>query len=293
MSEYFVVFHKKEPGSNDLALPKGFYHMATCLRSIVFAWDSQYETPVSLKNYESFKGEQAYEFILKIICGLESPMIGETEIFGQFKNFIKDNEAQLNKDLKTVFNKLLTDTKKIRSEYLQNLGCTSYGSLLRKHLKNTEPDLYILGAGSLAQDIFPWFAKKSNAVRAFTKNPEKYQELVSQQLNLSIETYQPIQPNKNSVLIIAAPLSSEKINSLCQLNDYQMIYDLRADSHEDFLNNQNVVSLKTLFADLEKNRQQAMKIKESAMAAIQNKASIFNHIEKPRPFGWEDLWTYA
>ena len=62
--------------------------------------------------------------------------------------------------------RLFEDTKEIRSRHIQNLGGTSYGSLVRKLLRErmqatgrTKPVL-LVGAGAFAGSIAPWLASQ-------------------------------------------------------------------------------------------------------------------------------------
>jgi glutamyl-tRNA reductase len=70
----------------------------TCLRRILFlnARDNHdileaIETEGLLPPIvEVFRGEQAYGFLLEVICGLNSPIVGETAVMGQFKEFLQN-----------------------------------------------------------------------------------------------------------------------------------------------------------------------------------------------------------
>ena len=158
MSLNLKLFHLKQAGEiQKPLLPRGYWHFATCLRSIVISED--FGLPDVLEDYEFYQGRQAYGFLLEVVCGLHSPMIGETEIFGQFKDFVCKNKNEFNSEMNHIVSHLLQEAKKIRNDFLQNLGCTSYGSLLRKHLRSGNRDIHMIGAGSLSQDILPWFYK--------------------------------------------------------------------------------------------------------------------------------------
>lgn len=288
MAERLKVFHLKSAGDSSLKLPEGYWHLATCLRSIILS--DRCDHPEVLNQHDYMQGEQAYEFLLKIICGLDSPLLGETEILGQFKDFAKKNEKSFSGPIRDMVNSLLRDAKKIRSEYLQNLGCTSYGSLLRKELKDVSIPLTVVGAGSLAQDILPWFAKSQAVVQVVTRRPQKYIEIV-QQKNVKLSSFEEIASlKKEGVLVIAAPVTSQWIADNFPLSHYQYVYDLRADSHQDSLVGDQVTHLQSLFSNIERNKRQAVRTKELAIAAIKKQVHHLSLIERPRPFGWEDLW---
>ncbi len=291
MADLLKVYHLKQAGNPDLPLPKGYWHLATCLRSIVIS--DQASAPDSLQEHQQMQGHEAYSFLLKIICGLDSPLLGETEVLGQFKTFYKENEKNFSGPLRDILKNLNRDAKKVRSEFLQNLGCTSYGSLLRKQLKDKSVPLTLIGAGSLAQDILPWFAKSESPVRLYTRNPQKYQDL-SQQKNLQLMGFQDMAGSSDGgILVVAAPVTAIWVSENFDLSSFDRIYDLRGESQTDPINEGEVVPLHSLFASIEKNKRQAERIKEQAISAIHKHADHLKLIERPRPFGWEDLWTYS
>lgn len=291
MADRLKVYHRKVAGDSNLPLPTGFWHLATCLRSIVIS--DRPDNPQSLEPYDLMTGEDAYEFLLKIICGLDSPLLGETEVLGQFKDFYKKYEADFSSAVRDILQNLNRDAKKIRASFLQNLGCTSYGSLLRKQLKGKNTALTMLGAGSLAQDILPWFAKAENQVRVYTRRPENYPELADLK-NVILQDYTNIEtPATGGLLVVAAPVSAEWLESQFDLNQFDQIYDLRGDSQTNPLKGDHVTPLHILFANIENNKRQAARIKEKAISAIREHANLLKTIERPRPFGWDDLWAYS
>jgi hypothetical protein len=44
---------------------------------------------------EVFRGQQAYRFLLEVICGLNSPIVGKTAVMGQFKEFLQNAKFPL------------------------------------------------------------------------------------------------------------------------------------------------------------------------------------------------------
>lgn len=102
-------------------------------------------------------GEEAYHFLLEVACGLRSSLLGEPDIFGQFKAVWKKQQHNPEKtSLNSVINNLFQDTKEVRSLYLEGLGGSSYASATRKLLKKYESgSVLVLGAGNLAQTVVP------------------------------------------------------------------------------------------------------------------------------------------
>lgn len=114
-------------------------------------------------------GIDAYAFLLSVASGLESPVLGETDIFGQIKDAWKKRSAGQalrveQRELSGWIQRVFEDTKEIRALFLQNLAGSLYGSLLRKILKDgrnlqTGPTL-LVGAGALASSVAPYLAEK-------------------------------------------------------------------------------------------------------------------------------------
>lgn len=133
-------------------------------------------------------GSDAYRLLLRVACGLESEIIGETDIFGQVKRSWETYQIAQQKEpipFSRWIHRLFEDTKEIRSLYLQNLGGNSYGSLARRiiqtarknHLHPTETIL-LVGSGQLGQSVAPLLAKLSDArLLICNRSPESAQKL--------------------------------------------------------------------------------------------------------------------
>ncbi len=105
-------------------------------------------------------GAEAYGFLLRFACGLESRMPGETEVFGQIKESWRTLSAlpdALSRQLDALVQTLFQDTKEIRAAHLSKLGSASYGSQVRRVLGTPSPGPTLLvGAGQLAKAVAPW-----------------------------------------------------------------------------------------------------------------------------------------
>jgi glutamyl-tRNA reductase len=148
---------------------EGTFHVDSCQRwiwldasSVEGEGKSSDLGDFALNGAEVFAGADAYQFLLQVATGLESQVIGETDIFGQLKEAWKvysKNASLLASELAPWMQKLFEDTKEMRTQYLQNLGGSSYGSLLRKLLREKKsvagPSL-LIGAGALAEGIAPY-----------------------------------------------------------------------------------------------------------------------------------------
>ena len=109
---------------------------------------------------ESFEGLEAYAFLLRFACGLESKLTAETEIFGQIMEAwreFSERGSPLTRQLSPWIQLIFQDAKAIRAQWLANIGGASYGSQVRRLLGDqpSGPTL-LIGAGQLAQAVAPW-----------------------------------------------------------------------------------------------------------------------------------------
>ena len=74
------------------------------------------------------EGAAAYELLLRLACGLESRLAGETEVFGQFKQCWQEFTAarsELAGHVSGLMQTLFRDVKDIRSRYLTGTGAAT------------------------------------------------------------------------------------------------------------------------------------------------------------------------
>lgn len=128
--------------------------------------------------FDTYQGEDAYQFLLETISGLKSQVLGEYEVVGQFKKAYQDYLALPFKQSQIiqVIEKLFKDSKEIRSKFLMEIGQLSYAGIARKiiHQDITEideskepnemPKILVLGTGQLAEDLIKLLKKKNQLV---------------------------------------------------------------------------------------------------------------------------------
>lgn len=291
MLDSLVLFHSKESRPLeflDAEMASGTWvSWSTCLRSILIG---EAETLPQLKpsneKIETYRGADAYRFCLEVVCGLHSPLVGETEVMGQFKEIAKKTPL-----LKTFFQSILTDAKIIRSAHLKNLGSQSYGSLARKFLKQSR-SIHMIGAGHLAEELLPWM-KDFESVEIFCRNPEKRKALLArhpQAKLLSLEDEEHSHADGNA-LILAAPMSAAEILSWMERHGhvFDCLLDLRGDAETDPIDAPNVVHLGDFFSEVKKNKDVIHSRVELAIHEIRKLSlSRFRAVDH-RPFGWDDI----
>lgn len=285
MVSSFVIFHKKSPSGEEI-VPQGvpLWSFKTCLRSIHFSFISEGEVIPQHHDYEVYSGREAYAFALTILCGLHSPVVGETEVFGQFKTFWMQIEGDC--PLSSIFHSLITDVKKIRQKHLKDLGSQSYGSLVRRFLPESS-DVAIVGAGSLVQDILPWIYKDKNEITLYVRNPEKHQALVQKFPRLKIISLQD-QIQQSSV-IVAAPVTAGWLGKAIS-NESALVIDLRGESRLDpCLQFDDYKPLADCFATIDRNKENILSAKKKAAQMIEQFSVSRFFAENLHPFGWDDL----
>jgi len=276
----------------------------TCLRRIQFL--NRFENSKLIEAAESdkmvpptvevYRGKEAYGFLLEVICGLNSPLLGETAVMGQFKEFCahaKFPNTPWGWFLRQFTSNVMVDAKHVRHAHLQGIGSQSYGSLVRQHVKGV-PTVAVLGAGKLAREILPWLVGKTSA-RLFYRNWQHAKDLVQQYPEIQLDQYSNSDAGwqqEELGLVIAAPMKASEVESWARLQSstFSKCLDLRGDAETDpIMLPIPVIKLSELFDALRTERKRLEGRVETARAEIKQLVSRQSHQAQFRPFGWEDL----
>ena len=290
MINELVIVNLRPNGSE--TIPDGLTNLQwqTCLRRIVFLHRSEPRTFADKPGAQTYFGRDAYQFLLEVICGLHSPLVGENAVMGQFRQF--RNAARIpntawGKFLRKMMTEVLVDARQVRHRHLEGLGSQSYGSLIRKHLKG-QSSVAVLGAGSLAREILPWLTD----ARVFYRNwqhakdlKDEHPHIQLQQLGMSDAGW----TTETTSLVIAAPMDSAQIDEWLALQNvsFSMILDLRGSAATDPIHaNHAVMNLSELLASLQQERERIADRVESARdeieALVLQRASAVLRAEKER-----------
>lgn len=209
--------------------------LKTCQRTLVLGHGTTNFINNVEKITENFTGTEAYSYLLHIICGLKSKLVGENEIVGQFKQAYIDYSSgdHKNTHLLMILEKLFKDSKEIRSKYLLGLSQKTYSSITRRHIvnKNGAQEVLILGSGQLAEDLINQFKKK---IKVFisARNIDRVKEL-SEMHNIKVI------PWKDFDTYAKFPFIANSIG--CKNNQF---------IGEEFFKNWSILNSKKLFVDL-------------------------------------------
>jgi glutamyl-tRNA reductase len=245
---------------------------ATCLREIWFLESELGPADRSIKGAEFYQDEAALTFLLEILCGLHSPVLGETEVLGQFKDYLAtlDDSHPLRRD-STLIPFLLATVKEIRSEILTTTGSLGYGQTIRRWVKSDE-HVVLWGYGSLGAQIYPWIREKTRSVvvrrdRVDAEIP--FTAILA--ADTSVQTH-----------VVAAPLSDEQVAELART---ARVIDLR----DRCLEGEGIRNLHELFREVEKQKGdrelEIAKCKRRMSERLQERGERVTL----RPLGWEDL----
>lgn len=251
---------------------------STCLRSLAFGGGF----PSELGD-EVYERVEAYRFLLEVVCGLKSPVIGETEVFGQFKAF-SQKWIQAEPQRATLVQKLLSDAKAIRTEHLTGLGVQSYGSWVRSRM--TSARVHFLGAGQLVQEIYPYLHKQERDLALHVRDLVKAANFTSPCYALGARAFD------QGALIVAAPLSAREIEEWLAGKNPEHLIDLRDNSSLDRIkvaHGTKVHLLHDIFCEIEKLKADLAPRLEQVSAEITDRAKALASQSLLRPQGWDDL----
>jgi glutamyl-tRNA reductase len=270
-------------------------YFETCLRKILLRkhiphGEMESNNSGSEKEWEILEGEIAYSFILEILSGLHSPMLGETEVFGQFKNQMLQ-QKDLTNYLSPWISWIYEDVKKVRTQCLRNLGSQTYGSWVRS-LMPRERALIILGAGQMCKKIYPYIQSPHHSISIVNRSPEKVKGQYSCPL-LSFQNRIDLQDSAEVDVIIAAPLSQEDLRNWFENNPLKIYNYLDLRGEFDPLADVDTKGFKMglrQFFDLQTKQKESLHVRVSEAKNYINNLSqtrfgyCFN-----RPWGWDDV----
>ena len=182
---------------NFVAIPSGIgifpgeiFSLKTCQRYLILSLQEISLPSGEYGSMEERSGVEAYHYLLEVLCGVQSRMLAENEIVGQFKeayrNYLQRPERQ--RPLIRVLEKLLQDAKEIRTNHLSKVGQKTYGAITQKLVcKRTKVQkVLIIGAGQLAVDIANRFKKRADQVFISSRNEQKVKNFCQRHLTCSL-----------------------------------------------------------------------------------------------------------
>jgi glutamyl-tRNA reductase len=230
----------------------------------------------------AFHDETAYAHLLEVICGLDSPMFGETEVMHQFKQFAEG----LSGPWRELSQMLLADARAVRARHLIGLGSRSYGSAVRRHLRDC-PRVAIVGTGLLAREVVPFLADG--------RRVDQWGRRAAFDTAHPSVTYLCLDEghafDDAAALVIAAPVTSVDIMGLgSRYRDVTVLIDLRAEGVQDPPPPlAPIVTLAEIFDEVQRAQHGVDGRVSAAKSDIRRYARAFATRAKLNPSGWHDL----
>ncbi|RHX84072.1 glutamyl-tRNA reductase [Leptospira stimsonii] len=280
------VYHSTQKDREMIENPDSFSWM-TCMRTIWIADSRIHGGPSFLPStLEVYSGYEGYRFLLEVISGLHSRLLGETEVLAQFRDKFKNSSlpsSAFGEYLARLRDSLIQDSRTIRSRYLQNIGEQSYGGLANKYLKDAS-QVTLLGTGQLSEKILPWM--KSRNVTLVGRNKARLEEL-SAMFEVDSKLLNDWKPD-SSAIVVAAPLDLTPF--LDRIQPGTLIVDFREVPLEKKLPETiQSVSFAAMLDSLRETEERALQIRERIQPALDEIVEERELEAQQFIFGWEDL----
>ena len=184
--------HLKEFFKKDI---ESFYGISTCNRTEIYfigkknigksvlkeVFKVLKISDVPLESFYFLDNHDALVHMSKVASGIDSQVLGEQEIFGQFKSALKKAKdiGIVGRNLAFLSDKVIEISKKARTETNIGLNSLSVSGLALKLVKNifenpNEQNVLVVGAGSLAQSVIDNLYKKGiNNIKSVNRTVRK------------------------------------------------------------------------------------------------------------------------
>ncbi len=287
--------HKNAESNQEVnpLLKQGLY-LETCLRKTVLFSEAQFESlkieDTSLsKGFDVRTGYEAVEYMVKVLSGLESPIVGETEVLGQFKKQVIP-QLKEKSELEGIVQFVLNLVKVVRTKHLVGLGSQSYGSMVRRIVKGDQHILFV-GAGVLTESILPWVKASKNTMLS-VRSLERYKTTDVYKENKGLKAFSLDEEFKFDFplnVVVCAPIEAEVLEKYLSKANVQTVIDLREESKNDPIENLSckLFNLEKVFEEVHTGEEKKDKLIKNIEDDISHK--IEERFVKYRPFGWEDL----
>ena len=191
-NQILLDIHLKEVFKDSI---ESFYGISTCNRTELYLFGTKNISKeilpevlnalnikdISNESFYFLSGHDALVHMCKVASGIDSQVLGEQEIFGQFKiAYKKATDIYIvGKNLSYLSEKAIQISKKARSETNIGLNSLSVSGLALKLVRNIfenphEQNVLVVGAGSLAQNVIENLYKKGiNKIKSVNRTIRK------------------------------------------------------------------------------------------------------------------------
>ena len=191
-NQILLDIHLKEVFKDSI---ESFYGISTCNRTELYLFGTKNISKeilpevlnalnikdISNESFYFLSGHDALVHMCKVASGIDSQVLGEQEIFGQFKiAYKKAKDIKIvGKNLSYLSEKAIQISKKARSETNIGLNSLSVSGLALKLVRNIfenphEQNVLVVGAGSLAQNVIESLYKNGiNKIKSVNRTIRK------------------------------------------------------------------------------------------------------------------------
>jgi glutamyl-tRNA reductase len=207
----------------------------------------------------------------------------------QFRLFV-DALTPEHHGVQSLGRRLLADARRVRAQHLGSLGSRSYGSAVRRQVRECDR-VAVIGTGMLAREVLPFVADDRRLVDVYGRQPAFDSALPSL-------CYHPLDRIASSntleghtALVIAAPVDAAVIARVGRLYEsLACVIDLRGETDVDPVPPiAPVVSLADVFSEMQRAAQTADRRVAAANQEIAGFARAFATRAVLNPSGWHDL----
>lgn len=186
-------------------------HMIDCLANKRFSAES---------GIYCHEDADAIRHLFSVTSGMDSMVLGETEITGQVKDAYEAAHlaGQTGRVLNKIFQKAFETTKEIRTRTGIGKGATSVGSVTIQHAQKIFGDalahqsVLVIGAGKMAEACVRHLVKKGvKSILVANRSPERAVELASQFNGIAVPFEQIVPAMAGADIVISSTGASHTI----------------------------------------------------------------------------------
>ena len=264
---------------------KGAIILSTCNRVEVYSAAKDAETGIKeiedfISRYHEINKQKLYPYLYRydgieaarhlysVTCGLDSLILGETQILGQVKSSLREAETSefINEFLRDIFNQSIFFAKKVHRETKISEGKVSVGSVAIDFVKEKIGDLsgkriLIIGVGKVSELVLKYLKKENPKVVFISNRTFERAKFLASLVGARAVRFDRLRHFLNTANIVISATASPhfiiKKDTLQGLGNKLLIIDLAlprdVDPQVKDLKNVDLFSLENLNSAVEKN----------------------------------------
>ncbi|MBX5475511.1 MAG: glutamyl-tRNA reductase [Clostridia bacterium] len=155
--------------------------------ALLSALPSMFDQPADVRrHFYVLDGVDAVRHLFRVAAGLDSQVLGETQILGQVREAyaVAQDAACVGKVLHALFNQALASAKRVHAETAVSRRPVSVASVAVAQLKDilgdvADRDIHVWGAGETAADVVAHLCAAGARVTVFNRTEARAEELAA------------------------------------------------------------------------------------------------------------------